>query len=134
MNFCSSTADVLIPRMSPRAGHKAISFQGAKTGNRLPLDVKIAPSLSILVVVWRAIYPSPPNSVFFCNLYLYILILAYLLINLCLIYSCCKVQRVLLYSSYYQCSGTNLNKTKIKTRLSSYHRDLGFQLQIGSRS
>ena len=47
-NLRNGPADVLVPRMKTGSGQKALSFRGAKTWNESPLDVKRAPSLSIL--------------------------------------------------------------------------------------
>ncbi len=46
MNLRNATADVLVPRMKTCNGQRAISFRGAKTWNNLPMEVKLAPSLS----------------------------------------------------------------------------------------
>ena len=40
--------DVLVPRMKTCCGEKAISYQGAKSCKELSLDVKLAPSFSII--------------------------------------------------------------------------------------
>ena len=47
MNLRNATADVPVPRMETCSGQKALSFQGAKTWNELPMAVKQAPSLRI---------------------------------------------------------------------------------------